>query len=182
MNTQTLDVNTLKEILDRSREDVQLIDVRSAREFDEGHLPGAINMPLEQVESRLQDMDHGKRAVLLCQSGRRAGICHEILSRHRDDLAVLEGGTTAWVQAGMPVVKTTANRLPLIRQVQIGAGSLVLLGTLLGAFVNPLWLLLSGFVGTGLLTAGTTGFCGMAVLLERMPWNRATSLNCEVAK
>ena len=59
-----------------------------------------------------------------------------------------------------------------MRQVQIAAGSLVLLGVLLGFLWRPEFYALSGFIGAGLLFAGITGWCGMAKLLVVMPWNR----------
>lgn len=59
-----------------------------------------------------------------------------------------------------------------MRQVQIAAGALVLLGVILGYGVAPGFFLISGVVGAGLLFAGISGFCGMARLLMKMPWNR----------
>lgn len=152
---------------------IQLIDVRSPREYEEAHVPGAINVPLEQVESRLSDLRAGQPAVLICQSGRRADMCRSILENHRDDLMVLEGGTSAWMDSGLPVVRSTANRLPLIRQVQIVVGTVVLGSTLAAYFVAPGWGFIATFMGAGLLVAGATGFCGLANLLALMPWNRA---------
>jgi hypothetical protein len=61
------------------------------------------------------------------------------------------------------------------RQVQIGAGSLAFLGTALGVFVSPWFFVVPAFVGAGLVMAGVTGFCGMANLLMRAPWNRRAS-------
>jgi rhodanese-related sulfurtransferase len=151
---------------------LQLIDVRSPAEYDEGHIPGAMNLPMDQVEARLADIGAHATVVLICQSGHRAGMTCDLLKPHRNDLLILEGGTKAWRDAGMPVVRTASSRLPLMRQVHIGAGSLALLGTLLSLFVHPAWLVLPMFVGAGLLVAGTTGFCGMAFLLAKAPWNR----------
>lgn len=159
----------------RNGERFQLIDVRSPGEFDEGHVPGAINIPLEHVESRLQDFHPQDAAVLVCRSDRRARICKELIQTHRDDLIILEGGTKAWQEAGLPVIQTAANRLPLMRQVQLVAGPLILLGALMGRFVNPNWGFLAAFVGAGLTLAGATGFCGMANLLALAPWNKARS-------
>lgn len=153
----------------------QLIDVRSPQEYAEGHIPGAMNLPMEQAEARIDDLQHRDPVVLVCQSGRRAGMTCELLKAHHDDLIVLEGGTKAWMEAELPVVKTASTRLPLMRQVQIGAGGMILTGTLLSLFVNQAWIGLAIFAGAGLFVAGTTGFCGMAVLLEKMPWNRARS-------
>jgi rhodanese-related sulfurtransferase len=86
----------------------------------------------------------------------------------------LEGGFGAWLEAGLPVHRHARAPLPLMRQVQIAAGSLVLLGVLLSQTVAPGWIWLSGFVGAGLIFAGVSGFCGMARLLGVMPWNRVT--------
>lgn len=165
-----------QELMDRlaSGARLQLIDVRSAREFDEVHLPGAVNVPLEQVESRLADLRHDEPTVLVCQSGRRADICRGLLQSRRDELIVLEGGTKAWIDENLPVVRATRNRLPLMRQVQLIAGILVLVGAALGRFVEPNWAFLPMFVGAGLTLAGSTGFCGLASLLARMPWNQAS--------
>ena len=150
----------------------QLIDVRSATEFEEGHVPGAINIPMEQVESRLDDLTKRDPVVMICQSGRRAGITCEMLSENHDNVVLLNGGTMAWKASGLPVVESVSRRLPLQRQVFLIAGPLVLLGAVLGYFLNPAWLTLSAFVGTGLTVAGATGFCGMAILLAAMPWNK----------
>lgn len=85
---------------------------------------------------------------------------------------MLEGGLEAWRKAGLPLHLDRKQPLPLMRQVQIGAGSLVLVGVLLGYLASPWFFLLAGFVGAGLLQAGVTGWCGMANLLQLMPWNR----------
>lgn len=152
----------------------QIVDVRSAQEYAEGHLPGALNLPMEQAEARVDDMHPHDPVVLVCQNGRRAHMTCDLLKPHRGDLLVLDGGTAAWVQAGLPVVKSVATRLPIMRQVQLGAGLMILTGTLLSLFVHPAWIAMAIFVGAGLTVAGATGFCGMAVLLGKMPWNRPT--------
>ena len=85
----------------------------------------------------------------------------------------MEGGLDAWKRAGLPVVADRRQPLELMRQVQIVAGSMVVLGVVLGALVTPWLFLLSGFVGAGLIFAGVTGTCGLANVLRNMPWNRA---------
>jgi rhodanese-related sulfurtransferase len=85
---------------------------------------------------------------------------------------IVEGGLDAWRKAGLPVVTDRRQPLELQRQVQIGAGSLALAGTVLGLLVSPWFFIVPAFVGAGLVTAGVTGFCGMARLLMRAPWNR----------
>ncbi|MEH0100947.1 thiosulfate sulfurtransferase YgaP, partial [Escherichia coli] len=77
-----------------------------------------------------------------------------------------------WKKAGLPVAVNKSQPLPLMRQVQIAAGGLILIGVVLGYTVNSGFFLLSGFVGAGLLFAGISGFCGMARLLDKMPWNQ----------
>jgi rhodanese-related sulfurtransferase len=162
----------LKAKLERG-ERFQLIDVRSPDEFAEAHIPGAVNLPMEQVEVRLSDLHPHDPVVLVCQSGRRAGLTCEMLSQVRDDVIVLEGGTSAWREQGLPVIGSGKARLPIMRQVQLVVGPGVLVGSLLAAFVDPRWAFLPAFFGLGLTFAGATGWCGMGMLLAKAPWNRA---------
>jgi rhodanese-related sulfurtransferase len=84
----------------------------------------------------------------------------------------LAGGLNAWHAAGLPVTVDRSQPIEIMRQVQIAAGSLVLLGITLGMFVAPYGYGIVGFVGAGLVFAGATGSCMMAKLLALMPWNR----------
>ena len=149
----------------------QCVDVRSASEYASGHLPGAVNIPLEQIEARLDDLSRDVPLVLICQSGKRARMVARLLEPFRKDVMILNGGTSAWVHAGLPLVVNAKTRWSLERQVRLAAGLLILFGAVLAMSVNPLWLYLSGFIGVGLTFAGLTDFCPMAVLLEKMPWN-----------
>jgi len=158
----------------KSGEVIHLIDVRSAGEFASGHVPQAANIPLEQVESRLQDFPSGKVAIL-CQSGSRAGMACDILKHHHENVFVVEGGTAAWISAGYPVIKTTSSTWSLERQVRFLAGFLALTGAVLAVTVNPLWAYLSMFIGAGLTFAGLTNICGMALLLAKLPWNKPST-------
>lgn len=154
----------------------QLIDVRGPSEYAAGHIPGAINIPMDQIESRLADL-HEEDVVLVCQSGRRAGMTCELIKNHHPKLKVLDGGTVAWQQANRPVVSSTQTRWSLDRQVRLGAGVLILTGMTLGFFINPGWYGLAAFVGAGLTFAGLTDICGMAFLLAKLPWNKPAA--CE---
>ena len=151
-----------------------VVDVRTGAEFDGQHLPGTHLIPLDQIESRADEV----RAVpaprlLLCQSGNRAGKARDALKKlHVAGLTVITGGIGAYTEAGGEVVEGKSS-LSLERQVRIAAGGLVLLGTLMGFFVHGAFLILSGFVGAGLIFAGITDWCGMGLLLSRMPWNRS---------
>jgi rhodanese-related sulfurtransferase len=152
----------------------KLIDVRSAAEFASGHIPGAVNVPMEQVETRMADLGAGP-VVLTCEAGTRAAIVARWLEE-RQPVSVLTGGTAAWRQAGFPLVTCAPSRWTLERQVRLAAGVIVLLAAVLAAAVNPRWIYLAMFVGAGLTFAGITNVCGMAVLLARMPWNRESKL------
>jgi rhodanese-related sulfurtransferase len=149
-----------------------LVDVRSASEFASGHIPGAVNIPLDQIESRLQDLNANVPIVLTCQSGQRAAITANLLAPCHREIAVLEGSTNAWIKAGLPLVTSVKTRWSLERQVRFGAGLFVLIGVILALTLNPLWILLSGFIGLGLTFAGLTDLCPMAIILGKMSWNR----------
>jgi len=150
----------------------QWIDVRSAGEYASGHIPGAVNIPMDQIEARLDDLLPDRPIVLVCQAGKRARMVAGLLEPCRTDVTVLEGGTVAWNAAGMPLVASVKSRFSLERQVRLIAGLLVLVGVILSLTVQRNWLLLAAFVGAGLMFAGLTDICLMAGLLIRMPWNQ----------
>ena len=172
---QTIRPADLQELLLREPA-LALIDVRTPAEFAEVHVPRAVNTPLDQLDpnaliaSRLKSPD--QPAYLLCRSGARATKAAEKFAKAGHDIGVVvEGGTLAWIEAGLPVERGTAKVISLERQVRIGAGSLVLIGVLLASLVNPYFLALSGFVGAGLVFAGISDWCGMGLLLAKAPWN-----------
>ncbi|MDD4018289.1 MAG: DUF2892 domain-containing protein [Kiritimatiellae bacterium] len=150
-----------------------VIDVRTGAEYAGEHIPGARLIPLDQLETRLDEV----RAVpaprlMLCRSGGRAGLAKQALGKHHiGGVTVVEGGIGAYASAGGKTVKGTSV-ISLERQVRIAAGCLVLLGVLAGAFLHPAFMILSGFVGAGLVFAGVTDWCGMGLLLAKMPWNQ----------
>jgi len=152
---------------------VQLVDVRSPSEFATGHIPGALNIPMDQIEARVRDLCSNVPVVLICHAGTRARLTADRLASHEREIAVLEGGTKAWVQSGLPVVACVKTRWSLERQVRLISGVLVLTGALLGLTIQVKWILLSALVGAGLTFAGLTDICGMAVALQKMPWNRS---------
>jgi rhodanese-related sulfurtransferase len=171
----TISADELKKLAGR-RGEAQWVDVRTASEYAAGHVPGAINIPMEQIEARLDDLSPDCPIVLICQSGGRARLTAARLEPCRTDVSVLDGGTNAWVNAGFPVVVNAATRHGLERQVRIAAGFLVLMGAVLALAVNPHWVYLSGSVGLGLAFAGLTNICPMGSLLCKMPWNRSSRL------
>jgi len=170
---------TVSELRSKQPLQVQLVDVRSPSEFAAGHIPGAANIPMDQIESRLQDLCPGIPLVLICQAGKRACITADLLANRHREILVLEGGTNAWIKSGLPVVACVKTRWSLERQVRLIAGVLLLAGSVLALAVSQRWIYLSAFIGAGLTFAGLTDFCAMAVLLGKMPWNR--NAHCENA-
>jgi len=156
---------------------VLILDVRSPEEYVRAHIPGSVLHPLEELDGvSVSALARGGRAVVLvCERGARAGEgAARLLEAGLGEAFVLEGGLEAWERAGRPVRRVGA-KLSLERQIRIGAGAVVLTGFVLAAFLNPAWLALSAFAGVGLIFAGVTGFCGMGVILSRMPWNRPSA-------
>jgi rhodanese-related sulfurtransferase len=157
---------------------VELIDVRTPVEFREVHVDFARNVPLDQLDAaQLAGGRNGSPQPLyvICRSGSRGKqACEKLLSAGYTNVVNVEGGTQAWDQAGLPVVRGK-KAISLERQVRIAAGSLVLVGSALGAFVSPYWIGLAAFVGAGLVFAGITDTCGMGMMLARMPWNRVAN-------
>ena len=147
-----------------------LVDIRGPDEFARESIPGARNVPVTDID-RMETS--GTPVVYHCRSGARTQANAARLSAAAGaDCYMIEGGLDAWRQAGFDVAKDTGQPLELMRQVQIAAGSLALLGVVLGFLVGPGFFGLSAFVGAGLMVAGITGWCGMATMLRHMPWNR----------
>lgn len=152
-----------------------LIDVRETDEHAREHILGARLAPLSAIDAHDFDRDHDKAAVFHCRSGMRTQAnAAKLLACGFRDAYCLEGGIEAWKAAGLPTHTNRKAPLELMRQVQIAAGMLILTGVLLGWLVSPAFYALSAFVGAGLTFAGVTGWCGMAMLLKTMPWNRAS--------
>lgn len=152
------------------RNGARLIDIRDRDEHVREWIPGAENIPLAEIE-RIQG--DGGAFVFHCRSGARTQANAARLAQAAGaPCHAIEGGIDGWRAAGLEIAADRGQPLELMRQVQIVAGGLVLLGVVLGAFVNPRFLVLSGFVGAGLIVAGASGWCGLARLLLRMPWNR----------
>lgn len=171
MSLSPISAAALKQKLDSG--DAVLIDIRESDEHAREHIIGARLAPLSAIDAHDFDRDKQKIAVFHCKSGMRTQAnAARLLAKDFREAHFLEGGIEAWKAAGFPVHANRKAPLEIMRQVQIAAGALILLGVALGAFVNPLFYVLSGFVGAGLLFAGATGWCGMALLLKTMPWNR----------
>jgi rhodanese-related sulfurtransferase len=171
MSLPTIPPAEAKRLLDMG---AVLVDIREADEHAREKIPGARHLPLSRLDETDFALPPGKPVLFHCRSGARtlanagrlaakAGTC---------DAYIVEGGLDAWKKAGLPVTVDARQPLEIMRQVQITAGALVLLGVALGLWLNPAFFGLSAFVGAGLAFAGISGWCGMAKLLAVMPWNR----------
>ncbi len=168
---KTIDPASLRKLLDQQA--VNLVDVREPSEHAGERIPGSILLPLSKFDPGHVPFDANKLTVLYCRTGNRsAQAAQQLFAAGIDEVAHLEGGMSAWVQAGYPTQVNKNAPISLMRQVQIVAGSLVVIGTVFGAFVSPWFLILSGFVGSGLVFAGITDTCALGMLLAKMPWNQ----------
>ena len=155
----------------------QLLDVRTPGEYAAAHVPGAKLIPLDDLKPDAFQRERGSAEIpvyVLCQSGGRARKAIEKLERAGVRGCVLvEGGTEGWIDAGLPTERAQSSGLPLMRQVQIAVGLVSAIGAALALLVNPFFAIIPLVMGCGLLFAGLTGICGLALLLAKMPWNRA---------
>jgi 3-mercaptopyruvate sulfurtransferase SseA len=137
-------------------------------------VPQARSVPLDELKPGSLSLPKDQPVYLLCRSGQRATKAAEKLAQAGfAQPIVIAGGTLAWIDANLPVTRGAAKVISLERQVRIAAGAIVFTGVLLAQFVNLHFIWLSGFVGAGLIFAGVTDFCGMGLLLAKMPWNKA---------
>ena len=173
---QTIDVKQLAE--KNSQSEVELIDVRMPTEYREVHAECARNVPLDSLDPKAvmaaRNGSADKPLYVICRSGNRsAQACKKFIDAGFENVVNVDGGTTAWDKAGLPVVRGKKS-LPLMQQVQITAGFLTLMGVVLAYFVHPYFVGLSAFVGAGLMFAGATGLCPMASMIAKMPWNQCS--------
>lgn len=170
MSLPVISAAEAKRLLDRG---AVLVDIRAADERAREWIPGSRHQALARLADG-ERVEAGGAVIFHCRSGNRTqGNAAQLAAAAEGcEAYILEGGLEAWKQAGLPLRQDRGQPLELMRQVQIAAGSLALLGVVLGFFVAPGFYALSAFVGGGLILAGVTGWCGMARLLKLMPWNR----------
>ena len=172
MSLPTISPDRAKRLLDQG---AILVDIREADEHAREKIAGSTLLPLSKLDEADLAVHEGRPVLFHCKSGARTLANSPRLAGKLDagcDAYIVEGGLDAWKKAGLPVVADRRQPLELQRQVQIAAGGLAFFGTLLGLLASPWFFAVPLFVGAGLLNAGITGFCGMARLLMRMPWNR----------
>ena len=167
-----------------SGKNVELIDVRTPAEFREMHVPFARNIPLSDLDPAVLIRERAGRAeepiYVICRSGMRGKqACEKLLASGIVKVVNVEGGTLAWAECGLPVVRGK-KAISIERQVRISIGILVVLGSVLAWWVHSIFLLLAGAVGLGVLYSGLTDSCAMGMMLSYMPWNRAPRTNAPI--
>ncbi|WP_096086288.1 rhodanese-like domain-containing protein [Agaribacterium haliotis] len=174
----------------QQQQTLTVIDLRTPAEVESEALGGCIALPVQKLNKQsfdkaLEQAGHKQGPVyLLCQSGRRAQMAIDKLGGSADncELVIIDGGLAACKSAGATLQSSGRKSISLERQVRIAAGFLVVLGVVLGATLSPAFFALSAFVGAGLMFAGITDTCGMAMLLAAMPWNRSQNPASKGAK
>lgn len=177
---KTISVNDFITLTQNNAKSI-VIDVRTAAEVNNEYFEGVINLPVQNItpstfEASLAECgcETNEPVYLLCGSGMRAQkAAEQLIDTVSNPLVVIEGGISAMKYSGINLKRGSGSVISLERQVRIAAGSLVLLGAVLGALVAPAFYGLSAFVGAGLVFAGVTDTCAMGMMLARMPWNRA---------
>lgn len=170
-----ISVDSFKEVVTAEKDNttIDFINVCTPAEYKEKHIEGVRSVPLDQLADRVQEFVGKQTVYVHCRSGRRAEQAIATLQSLgvTAELVNVEGGLLAWNEAGY-LTKSLTARMPIIRQTLLVAGALVLFGLLLSWFIHPLFIALTAFAGAGLMFAGATGWCGMAFVLAKMPWNK----------
>lgn len=150
------------------------INVCTPLEYKEKHIEGVRSVPLDQLEEHLAEFKNKQVIYIHCRSGARGRKAIDVLHARNitAKLINVEGGILAWEEAKLPVNKLETKKLPLMRQILLTAGALVLTCNMLGFFINPKFFIGSTLIGAGLTFSGITGWCGLALLLSKMPWNK----------
>ncbi len=155
---------------------IEVIDVRTPLEFAEVRAVMAHNIPLDVLDPHTvmqqRNGSAGEPLYVICRGGKRGFKAQQqFQDAGYENVINVEGGTDAWVGAGLPVVRGKKS-ISLERQVRIVAGFMVLVATLLGIFLHTYFAAIAAFVGAGLMFAGITDSCAMGMLIAKMPWNR----------
>ncbi|TNV22015.1 DUF2892 domain-containing protein [Buttiauxella sp. B2] len=173
MTPETVSPLEARKLLDQG---AVLVDIRDRAEYLREHIPNARSLPLTDIAAgKTVESTERQPVIFHCMAGTRTVQNANALMKAANPAPafLMAGGINAWKSAHLPTIEDKKQPLPIMRQVQIVAGTLILVGVVLGYTTDSRLFLLSGFVGAGLLFAGVSGFCGMASLLLKMPWNRA---------
>lgn len=170
---QTCDVTRLKEILVDPCQSQAFIDVRTPGEYKGSHINGVQNVPLSDIDKQANSLSQYEEVYVSCHNGMRTKQAVKKLQAKGINAIPVEGGIVAWRKSGFPLAESKGGVISVMRQVQIIFGLLALSGLILSQIVHPAFIGLTYFVGIGLLIAGSTGWCGFAMVLGVLPWNKA---------
>jgi rhodanese-related sulfurtransferase len=175
MQIKNIDAKTAKNWLESKQ--AVIVDVREPAENNSASIKDSHLIPVGKICKQNLPKLEGKKLIIHCQKGARgSNACQKLISEDSSlEIYNLEGGIEAWKNAGFEIKSSGKFFLSIDRQVQLIIGIFVLLGSVLGYLVNPVFFLLSAFFGLGLTFAGITGFCGLALLVAKMPWNKGKS-------
>jgi glyoxylase-like metal-dependent hydrolase (beta-lactamase superfamily II)/rhodanese-related sulfurtransferase len=150
-----------------------LLDVRTTEELNEMSVKvnDVKHIPLQSLASSIGSMSGQKSYYVLCRTGHRATMAAMSLMQNGfTNVSVIEGGINAWDKANLPINKH-GGTISLERQVRIIAGCLIVIGSLL-SLVNIWFIIVPLWVGGGLIFAGVSNNCMMALLLMKLPYNK----------
>ena len=169
MTIRTIDAREARRLMEEKG--AKLVDIREPMEHARESIPGAELAPLSKMPMRA--LSSNPVVIFHCQGGNRtAANTDKLAACGVPEVYVLKGGLSGWKEAGLPTSLDRSKPIEMQRQVQIAAGSFVLLGLMLAVAISPWFAVLSAFIGAGLVFAGVSGWCGMAKVLAVMPWNR----------
>ena len=165
-----ISIQEFKSVVDQKKDNSICIDVRTPKEFRSMAVEGFENIPLNKLDSN--KVNNYKNVFIICASGNRSVTAAKRLTESGlKDVYSISGGVTSWKRQGNPVIGSGKSVISIMRQVQIIVGIGVLSGIVGSFYSDPAWIGLSAFFGAGMLFSGLTGFCGMAIVLEKLPWN-----------
>ncbi|HEX2591604.1 MAG TPA: rhodanese family protein [Rhizomicrobium sp.] len=170
MAIQTIDARAAQQLMEKSG--AVLVDIREPIEHARESIPGAQLLPLSRFENGCMERT-SPPVIFHCQGGNRTAANEgKLAACGAADVYLLKGGIGGWKEAGFATSLDRSKPIEIQRQVQIAAGSLILAGLVLALIASPWFAALSAFVGAGLVFAGASGWCGMAKVLQQMPWNK----------
>jgi rhodanese-related sulfurtransferase len=172
---QNINAVEAKKLLDA--QEAIIIDVRENEEYSAEHIQGALHVPLAEVAGKIESINTDKKIIFQCRSGGRGGKACEVAKNfiESENIFNLEGGITAWKAAGYKVESASSGKacsISIFRQVQIIVGALILIFIMLGISSSPIFLYFAVGFSAALFFAGLTGWCGLAMALQKMPWNK----------
>ncbi len=177
MNTITS--KQLKEMINKN--EIILVDVREPIEYEAEHIEGAMLVPLAELDRSKLSNIADKAIVLYCRSGKRSESAYEKIKNYelKHNYYSLKGGILAWKEDGYETIKAKGSFISLERQVHVIIGTTVFIASILTYFINIKFVFVAGFFGFGLSFAGLTGFCGLALLIAKAPWNK--KISCKIS-